>query len=144
MGFKRVSCINATLPLSQLANISDDLCSFCKLPDEMESRVVVGTLDLNQCTKLPEEITGAKPKGIGADFARAYISNVCVAKELQRIGLGYAILAKSKLVAKEWGNNFFISCFAFILVLFFSQKKFPVFPLSLSPLSIDNKQWNGF
>ncbi|KAI5675580.1 hypothetical protein M9H77_06530 [Catharanthus roseus] len=102
-GFKRVSCINATLPLSQIANISDDLCSSCKLSNEGESRVVVGTLDLNQCIRLPEEITGMKPKGIGADFARAYISNVCVAKELLRNGLGYTLIAKSKTVANEWG-----------------------------------------
>lgn len=42
------------------------LCPFfllvLQLSDEGESRVVVGTLDLNQCLRLPEEITGAKPK----------------------------------------------------------------------------------
>lgn len=27
-----------------------------------EDRVVVGTLDLNQCMRLPEEITGMKPE----------------------------------------------------------------------------------
>ncbi|XP_059636120.1 GCN5-related N-acetyltransferase 7, chloroplastic isoform X3 [Cornus florida] len=70
-GFRRVSCINATVPLSQIATISDDLCSECK--------------------------------GIGADFARAYLSNVCVAKELHRNGLGYALVAKSKMVAENWG-----------------------------------------
>jgi hypothetical protein len=30
-GFRRVSCINATLPLSQISNFSDDLCSECKV-----------------------------------------------------------------------------------------------------------------
>lgn len=49
-------------------------------------------------------------QGIGADFARAYLSNVCVAKELHRNGLGYALVAKSKLVAQEWGMNFDIIC----------------------------------
>ena len=29
-----------------------------------EERVVVGTLDLNQCIRLPDEITGMKPKVI--------------------------------------------------------------------------------
>ncbi|KAL0383136.1 UNVERIFIED_CONTAM: hypothetical protein Scaly_0600900 [Sesamum calycinum] len=67
-----------------------------------EDRVVVGTLDLNQCISLPDEITGMKPKGIGADFARAYISNVCVAKELHRNGLGYELIAESKVVAEDW------------------------------------------
>ncbi|XWS70901.1 hypothetical protein CRYUN_Cryun03dG0089800 [Craigia yunnanensis] len=70
-GFKRVSCINATLPLSQLSSSVDDLCAACK--------------------------------GIEADFARAYLSNVCVARELHRNGLGYEIVTKSKIVAEEWG-----------------------------------------
>lgn len=68
-----------------------------------EERVVVGTLDLNQCIRLPDEITGMKPKGIGADFARAYLSNVCVARELRRNGLGYDVIAKAKIVARNWG-----------------------------------------
>ncbi|WCJ30195.1 Acyl-CoA N-acyltransferases (NAT) superfamily protein [Euphorbia peplus] len=102
-GFWRVSCINATLPLSQVSNFSDELCDECKFNDNGEDRVVVGSLDLNQCLKLPDEITGNKPEGIGADFARAYLSNVCVAKELQRQGLGLELIEKSKTVAKEWG-----------------------------------------
>ncbi|KAK1550772.1 hypothetical protein Q3G72_024590 [Acer saccharum] len=104
MGFGRVSCINATVPLSQLSSLSDDLCVACKFTDDDgEDRVVVGTLDVNQCLRLPDEITGKKPEGIGADFARAYLSNVCVAKELQRNGLGYELVAKSKIVAQGWG-----------------------------------------
>ncbi|XP_051120551.1 uncharacterized protein LOC127244180 isoform X2 [Andrographis paniculata] len=70
-GFRKVSCINATLPTSVVLNISDDLCPSCK--------------------------------GIGADFARAYISNVCVAKELHRNGLGYELIQESKRVAEHWG-----------------------------------------
>ncbi|KAF5742863.1 hypothetical protein HS088_TW09G00924 [Tripterygium wilfordii] len=102
-GFRRVSCINATLPLSQLPSSADDLCAACKFTNDGEDRVVVGTLDVNQCLRLPDEITGMKPEGIGADFARAYLSNVCVAKELHRNGLGYELVAKSKVVAREWG-----------------------------------------
>ncbi|XP_024025707.1 uncharacterized protein LOC21405807 isoform X2 [Morus notabilis] len=102
--FRRVSCINATVPLSQISKLSDDLCASCKFSSNGEDRVVVGTLDLNQCIRLPDEIVGKKPQGIGADFARAYLSNVCVAAELHRHGLGYAVIAKSKLVAQEWEN----------------------------------------
>lgn len=105
-GFGRVSCINATVPLSQFSSLSvsaDDLCASCKFTNNGEDRVVVGTLDLNQCVSLPDEIAGSRPKEIGADFARAYLSNVCVAKELHRNGLGYALVAKSKLVAQDWG-----------------------------------------
>lgn len=31
MGFRRVSCINASLPLSHIASLSDDLSSSCKV-----------------------------------------------------------------------------------------------------------------
>lgn len=54
-------------------------------------------------------------QGIGADFARAYISNVCVAKELQRNGLGYELIAKSKMVAEDWGKNH--SCLRYTEIL---------------------------
>ncbi|KAI5416595.1 hypothetical protein KIW84_041585 [Lathyrus oleraceus] len=39
----------------------------------------------------------------GADTTRAYLSNVCVARELHRNGLAYELLEKSKLVARNWG-----------------------------------------
>ncbi|WZY69848.1 hypothetical protein YC2023_002088 [Brassica napus] len=34
---------------------------------------------------------------------RAYLSNICVAKELHRNGVGYKLNDKSKVVAREWG-----------------------------------------
>ncbi|GLT49632.1 hypothetical protein SLA2020_231770 [Shorea laevis] len=102
-GFNKVSCINATLPLSQISSFPDDLCAACKFTDNGEDRVVVGTLDLNQCLWLPDEIAGKKPEGFSADFARGYLANVCVAKELHRNGLGYELVKKSKIVAEEWG-----------------------------------------
>lgn len=102
-GFKRVSCINATLPLSQISGFADDLSASCKFTEDGEDRVVVGTLDLNQCLLLPDEIAGKKPEGFGADSGRAYLTNVCVAEELQRNGLGYELIKKSKIVAQDWG-----------------------------------------
>ncbi|GFZ06739.1 acyl-CoA N-acyltransferases (NAT) superfamily protein [Actinidia rufa] len=63
-GFRRVSCINATLPLSHVLSFSDDLCSACKFSEDGEERVLVGSLDLNQCLSLPEEIIGMKPQEI--------------------------------------------------------------------------------
>lgn len=39
------------------------------------------------------------------DFARAYLSNVCVAKELHRNGIGYKLIEKSKGVARECGKK---------------------------------------
>ncbi|KAI9072918.1 hypothetical protein K1719_045133 [Acacia pycnantha] len=102
-GLRRVSCINASLPESHVSKISTELCSACKFSANGEDRVVVGTLDLNQCLCLPDEIPGMKPEVIGSDVTRAYLSNVCVAKELQRNGLGYALLEKAKMVAYDWG-----------------------------------------
>ncbi|XP_075514550.1 GCN5-related N-acetyltransferase 7, chloroplastic [Primulina tabacum] len=102
-GFRKVSCINATLPISLVSNIFRDLCTSCKFSLNEEDRVVVGTLDLNQCVSLPHELVGMKPKTIGADFARAYLSNVCVADEFQRNGFGYELMAKAKNVAEAWG-----------------------------------------
>lgn len=100
LGFRRVSCINVTLSLSEISGFSTDLSTTCKFSG---NGVVIGTLDLNQCVMLPDEIPGRRPEGIGADFARAYLSNVCVAEELQRNGLGYALVAKSKIIAQQWG-----------------------------------------
>ncbi|CAO2823034.1 unnamed protein product [Amaranthus hypochondriacus] len=102
-GFKKVSCINASLPLSHISTLSGDLSTTCKFSDDEGCKVVVGSLDLNQCLRLPDEMTGMRPQGIGADFARAYLSNVCVAKELHRNGLGYALVSKAKSVAETWG-----------------------------------------
>ncbi|XP_061964051.1 GCN5-related N-acetyltransferase 7, chloroplastic isoform X2 [Populus nigra] len=103
-GFNRVSCLNASLPLSQFLSLpDDDLCAQCKFSENGEDRVVVGTLDVNQCMSLPDEITGMKPQGIEGQFARGYLSNVCVANELHRNGLGYDLVAKSKAVAQKWG-----------------------------------------
>lgn len=42
-------------------------------------------------------------QGTGPSLKRAYLSNVCVAKELQRNGLGYALIAKAKEIACDWG-----------------------------------------
>lgn len=103
IGFKRVTCINATLPMSHSLLSAQELCASCKFAEDGVNQVVVGTLDLNQCLSLADELTGKRPQGSGSDLTRAYLSNVCVAKELQRNGLGYALVAKSKEVAREWG-----------------------------------------
>ncbi|WOL13496.1 hypothetical protein Cni_G22266 [Canna indica] len=102
-GFKKASCINATLPVSSFGGSADELCSVCKFSQNGKDHVVVGTLDINWCLQLPDELAGKRPGGIGADLTRAYISNVCVAKELQRNGVGYALMAKSKEGARSWG-----------------------------------------
>ncbi|XP_078438821.1 acyl-CoA N-acyltransferases (NAT) superfamily protein [Wolffia australiana] len=102
-GIKRGSCINITAPLSHLSNRADDLCRECKYNDNEEQRVVIATLDLNQCLCLADELPGKKPEGSGPDIPRAYVSNVCVAKELLRNGLAYALVLNSKDVARTWG-----------------------------------------
>ncbi|KAL5699375.1 hypothetical protein ACHQM5_030289 [Ranunculus cassubicifolius] len=103
VGFKRVSCLNATIPLSRISDSSEELCSLCKYSDSGEDRIVIGTLDLNQCLSLPDEITGKRPEGTGPDLSRAYLSNVCVAKELHKNGIGSTLVAISKKIAQQWG-----------------------------------------
>ncbi|KAF6982563.1 hypothetical protein CFC21_000942 [Triticum aestivum] len=68
--------------------------------EDGEERIVVGSLDLNQCLWLPDELTGKRPGVTESSHTRAYLSNVCVAKELQRCGLGYALVDKSKKLAR--------------------------------------------
>ncbi|XP_078171549.1 acyl-CoA N-acyltransferases (NAT) superfamily protein isoform X2 [Carex rostrata] len=103
VAFKRVACINATLPITHSLISAEELCSECKFSEDGKERVVVGTLDLNQCLWLPDELTGRRPEGPGSNPMRAYISNVCVAKELQRNGLGYKLVNRSKKLAHDWG-----------------------------------------
>uniref|UniRef100_A0A0E0LSZ4 N-acetyltransferase domain-containing protein n=1 Tax=Oryza punctata TaxID=4537 RepID=A0A0E0LSZ4_ORYPU len=103
INFQRVSCINGTVPLFPSLASAEELCSTCKFVEDGEERVVVGSLDLNQCLWLPDELTGKRPGVNESSHTRAYLSNVCVAKELQRNGLGYSLVDKSKKLAREWG-----------------------------------------
>ncbi|XP_028797429.1 uncharacterized protein LOC114752895 isoform X2 [Neltuma alba] len=64
-------------------------CINASLPESLVSRI---------CSELCSAC-----KVMGSDITRAYLSNVCVAKELQRNGLGYALLEKAKMVAYDWG-----------------------------------------
>jgi GNAT superfamily N-acetyltransferase len=89
--------------------------------EDGEERVVVGSLDLNQCLWLPDELTGKRPGVNESSHTRAYLSNVCVAKELQRNGLGYALVDKSKKLAREWGESIsvcFLNSFAFMMIIY--------------------------
>uniref|UniRef100_M8BIT6 Uncharacterized protein n=1 Tax=Aegilops tauschii TaxID=37682 RepID=M8BIT6_AEGTA len=103
INFRRVSCINGTVPLLPSLMSAEELCSTCKFIEDGEERIVVGSLDLNQCLWLPDELTGKRPGVTESSHTRAYLSNVCVAKELQRCGLGYALVDKSKKLARQWG-----------------------------------------
>lgn len=58
-------------------------------------------------------------QGLGADLTRAYLSNVCVAKELQRNGLGYALIGESKTVAHSWGDClYYVYIFSYKYLIF--------------------------
>lgn len=103
INFQRVSCINGTVPLLPSLMSAEELCSACKFVEDGEERIVVSSLDLNQCLWLPDELTGKRPGVNESSHTRAYLSNVCVAKELQRNGLGSALVDKSKGLARQWG-----------------------------------------
>ncbi|XLR14952.1 hypothetical protein S83_042890, partial [Arachis hypogaea] len=92
---------NLTFLGSPFWNIHPIYCSFLMVE---KTEYVVGTFDLNQCLSLPDEIAGTNPELNEPDITRAYLSNVCVAEELHRNGLGYALLEKSKLVAYDWDS----------------------------------------
>ncbi|CAL9194988.1 unnamed protein product [Musa hybrid cultivar] len=79
---------------------------------EIKRVVVVAILDINQCLKLADELTGKRPERHAAcsrvqqqidvpgdGLMRGSLSNVYFAKELKRNGLGYVIVTKSKTVA---------------------------------------------
>ncbi|THU61456.1 hypothetical protein C4D60_Mb07t23470 [Musa balbisiana] len=83
-----------------------------RINDREIKRVVVAILDINQCLKLADELTGKRPERHAAysrvkqqidvpgdGLMRGSLSNVCFANELQRNGLGYVIVTKSKTVA---------------------------------------------
>ncbi|QHO08159.1 uncharacterized protein DS421_14g470100 [Arachis hypogaea] len=57
---------------------------------------------LQQCLSFPDEIAGTKPELNEPDITRTYLSNVCIAEQLHKNGLGYALLEKSKLVTYDW------------------------------------------
>uniref|UniRef100_A0A804REN4 Uncharacterized protein n=1 Tax=Zea mays TaxID=4577 RepID=A0A804REN4_MAIZE len=61
INFRRVSCINGTVPLSPSLMSAEELCSMCKFVEDGKERLVVGSLDLNQCLWLPDELTGKRP-----------------------------------------------------------------------------------
>lgn len=106
-GFGNVSCVVATIFVSDVPHFQDDQFSSCKIDGtrdgELRDQLVVGSLDLNQTAKLPDEICGAHPKGIEAHRNRGYLSNVCVAKELQRRGIGSTLIKHTKKLAQLRG-----------------------------------------
>lgn len=106
-GFGNVSCVVATIFVSDVLHFQDDQFSSCKIDGtrdgELRDQLVVGSLDLNQTAKLPDEICGAHPKGIEAHRNRGYLSNVCVAKELQRRGIGSTLIKHTKKLAQLRG-----------------------------------------
>ncbi|GLJ25391.1 hypothetical protein SUGI_0486100 [Cryptomeria japonica] len=104
VGFEKVTCVIATIPFSVSLNLTDDLCSLCKAIINGEEQIVAGTLDLTQSSQLPDEIPGTCPQGTDAQFTRAYLTNVCVAQELQRKGIGSALIRQAVKIAEQWGN----------------------------------------
>ncbi|KAL2650352.1 hypothetical protein R1flu_018480 [Riccia fluitans] len=103
-GYPRTSCVIASCPSSEVADFGTDLHDCCKvIGPQTESYLLVGTLDLNQGPSLPGEIMGEHPTGPEAEYRRAYLSNVCVAKEVRRRGVGMVLVEHAKTTAKQWG-----------------------------------------
>ncbi|GAB4818850.1 hypothetical protein N2152v2_005896 [Parachlorella kessleri] len=78
----------------------------CMLPAEgsQPPDIVVGTLDLNQGTKLPaEELMGQRPADGDKALLRAYISNVCVAQAARRRGIAKLLISAAAEEAAQRG-----------------------------------------
>ncbi|KAL3701340.1 hypothetical protein R1sor_019362 [Riccia sorocarpa] len=103
-GYPRTSCVVALCPSSGIPDSETDLHEICKVTGpQAESYLLVGTLDLNQGLSLPGEITGEQPAGPEAEYQRGYLSNVCVAEEARRRGVGMVLVEHAKTIAKLWG-----------------------------------------
>lgn len=79
----------------------------CMLPvSETRARpqIVIGTLDLNQCAKLPaEELMGKLPVEGNRSVLRAYLSNVCVANAARRCGVAAELIRVAEQEAYKAG-----------------------------------------
>ncbi|KAG6543994.1 hypothetical protein Mapa_014618 [Marchantia paleacea] len=106
-GYKRTACLIATCPSSEVPDSGRDLHEMCSVAGpRTEGYLVVGTLDLNQGLSLPGEVMGECPTGPEADVKRAYLSNVCVAEEVRRRGVGMELVEYAKESAKLWGISY--------------------------------------
>ncbi|BFI24556.1 hypothetical protein MPTK2_1g12680 [Marchantia polymorpha subsp. ruderalis] len=106
-GYKRTACLIATCPSSEVPESGRDLHEMCSVAGpRTEGYLVVGTLDLNQGLSLPGEVMGERPTGPEADVKRAYLSNVCVAEEVRRRGVGMELVEYAKETAKLWGIRY--------------------------------------
>jgi ribosomal protein S18 acetylase RimI-like enzyme len=90
-----------------------------------EAHSVVGSLDLNQGLQLPGELSGNHPKDGEAEQKRGYLSNVCVAPQVRKRGIGVALLQRAQEVAQLWG--IFLCLSTRLLNSQFHLKKLEVF-----------------
>lgn len=105
-GFGKVTCVVATVPLKH-ADIDNHLASLCKITrvadGVIEDQLVIGSLDLNRTPKLPDEMCGSSPEGVEGKIRRGYLSNVCVAKAIQRNGVGTKLIRHAHMLALKQG-----------------------------------------
>mmetsp|Transcript_750 Transcript_750/g.1782 ORF Transcript_750/g.1782 Transcript_750/m.1782 type:complete len:185 (-) Transcript_750:1635-2189(-) len=108
-----VTCLLATLPAgtdATAAALQRELDPTCLLPQDAggdaSPRFVVGSLDINQGVKLPaEELVGRSPGRQDGDprTARAYLSNVCTASAVRRMGIAAALIEMACAHARAEG-----------------------------------------
>lgn len=102
--YKRIACILALCPLSELADSSLSVNPSCKVVlANGEAHSVVGSLDLNQGIQIPGQLSDDYSEDVDAEKRRGYLSNVCVAPEVRKQGVGAALLQRAQEVAHVWG-----------------------------------------
>lgn len=109
-----VTCLIATLPCAGASGAPEletklraELDPTCLLPvDEQHPvpRMVVASLDINQGPRLPaEELAGTRPEQRDPGPRRAYLSNICTAAPMRRLGVAAALIEHACAVARQQG-----------------------------------------
>ncbi|XP_057815168.2 GCN5-related N-acetyltransferase 7, chloroplastic isoform X2 [Cryptomeria japonica] len=78
------------------ARIAGELVGFEKVT------CVIATIPFSVSLNLTDDLCSLC-KGTDAQFTRAYLTNVCVAQELQRKGIGSALIRQAVKIAEQWG-----------------------------------------
>jgi GNAT superfamily N-acetyltransferase len=95
---ERSACLVALCPVQAIGAAPEQLDERLLLKDDGETQLLLaGTLDVHAVRALPGEIL------IGSCSNAAYLANVCTAVPARRRGVGEAILAAARELAREWG-----------------------------------------
>ena len=120
---ERAAALVALLPSSDLPSAADGQKEEEELLLPSSNMAVLGTLDLVAARSVEGEVL------LGGGKAPAYLANVCVAPSGRRRGVGAALLARARVLAREWEcDGLFVHALAVNAVaeMFYSRAGFVV------------------